>query len=605
MSRSCTTLLLLLTRQTPSLALPGTRHRDGSSDAANERLGRDGRRRALSASKTNSCDCDSFKGEKACPGDPNATRGSSLWAKADSDCFSQCCSESYVCNGGDNNAQSRDWQVFGTSLGGWLVLEPWITPSLFYQFMMARDGSHTGVPVEPGKELPLEAVANQTAVDMYTFCKILGPEKGNLQLRRHWKAWVQEEDIAAIAATGANTVRIPIGDWMYKPYEPFTGCTDGAMEELERALRLCDKYGLKVLLDLHAVKESQNGFDNSGRAMTMRWGHGFTGEPEFDHWNERAANWLGDFDLETFSYGELNETRYDRSLEVIRRIVVKYAHDSVIWGLTPVNEPWQYWPMSWIKRFYWDTYQLVQSKAPDWIFVIHDSFRRSPSLWRGFMRGCPNKAMDGHMYQAWSDSGPIEEFHSRACAAGEDIVNFEQETGFPLIIGEWSLATDNCAMWLNGFNDNLPGYPKTHCAMKPCAEPYMDDADYHQPGCPPDRHVPDYGPHGTGVSGPRFGLCEVGAGWGGLAREQQAVERLGLKQVHSFGQSAGWIFWNFRTELEPRWSFVTAYFAGWLGPPNVSLSFTNEDRRKELAAACDVKTCDVGGGRSVFWKSPR
>lgn len=25
----------------------------------------------------------------------------------------------------------------------------------------------------------------------------------------------------------------------------------------------------------------------------------------------------------------------------------------------------------------------------------------------------------------------------------------------PLIVGEWSLATDNCAMWLNGFNDNL------------------------------------------------------------------------------------------------------------------------------------------------------
>ena len=36
--------------------------------------------------------------------------------------------------------------------------------------------------------------------------------------------------------------------------------------------------------------------------------------------------------------------------------------------------------------------------------------------------------------------------------------------GVPVIVGEWSLATDNCAMWLNGFNDNTPGYPKETCA---------------------------------------------------------------------------------------------------------------------------------------------
>ena len=43
----------------------------------------------------------------------------------------------------------------------------------------------------------------------------------------------------------------------------------------------------------------------------------------------------------------------------------------------------------------------------------------------------------------------------------------------PVIIGEWILATDNCAMWLNGFNDNSPGYPKLPCKFIECAEPYM------------------------------------------------------------------------------------------------------------------------------------
>ncbi|KAL3895211.1 MAG: hypothetical protein SGPRY_013574, partial [Prymnesium sp.] len=57
----------------------------------------------------------------------------------------------------------------------------------------------------------------------------------------------------------------------------------------------------------------------------------------------------------------------------------------------------------------------------------------------------------------------------------------------PMIVGEWSLATDNCAMWLNGFNDNLPGYPKVSCGMVQCPPPYMG---FSQPGCPPDPSLP-------------------------------------------------------------------------------------------------------------------
>jgi glucan 1,3-beta-glucosidase len=26
-----------------------------------------------------------------------------------------------------------------------------------------------------------------------------------------------------------------------------------------------------------------------------------------------------------------------------------------------------------------------------------------------------------------------------------------EDAGMPVVVGEWSLATDNCAMWLNGW----------------------------------------------------------------------------------------------------------------------------------------------------------
>ncbi len=77
-------------------------------------------------------------------------------------------------------------------------------------------------------------------------------------------------DTADIAATGATHVRIPVGDWMFEPYDIYAveedgvRCTDGSREELDRVLGLCRKYGLKALPDMHAWIRSQNGLDNSG-----------------------------------------------------------------------------------------------------------------------------------------------------------------------------------------------------------------------------------------------------------------------------------------------------------------------------------------------------
>jgi glucan 1,3-beta-glucosidase len=50
-------------------------------------------------------------------------------------------------------------------------------------------------------------------------------------------------------------------------------------------------------------------------------------------------------------------------------------------------------------------------------------------------------------------------FYADACSQKSRIAAMEREFG-PVVVGEWSLATDNCAMWLNGFNDNLPGKEK-------------------------------------------------------------------------------------------------------------------------------------------------
>jgi glucan 1,3-beta-glucosidase len=143
-----------------------------------------------------------------------------------------------------------------------MVLEPWITPSLFYRFLGKTHSEGVGV-------------------DSYTFCEALGPVEGNAVLRAHWDSWVTEDHIKALADRQVEVVRLPIGDWTLTPYGPYVGCTDGATEKIEWFLDTCAKYGLKVLLDVHALKDSQNGFDNSGKASDLVW----TDETHFKHWS--------------------------------------------------------------------------------------------------------------------------------------------------------------------------------------------------------------------------------------------------------------------------------------------------------------------------------
>ena len=70
-------------------------------------------------------------------------------------------------------------QVRGVNLGGWLLLEPFISPSMFE----GLDGS---------------------IVDEYTFCQNQDRGEAEGRLRGHWESWVTEDDFRQIAAAGLS-----------------------------------------------------------------------------------------------------------------------------------------------------------------------------------------------------------------------------------------------------------------------------------------------------------------------------------------------------------------------------------------------------------------
>ncbi|HET8704713.1 MAG TPA: glucan 1,3-beta-glucosidase, partial [Pseudomonadales bacterium] len=106
-------------------------------------------------------------------------------------------------------------KVRGVNLGGWLVLEKWMTPSLF-------DGLN--------------------ATDETSWCAELG-ERASEKLKQHWNNFITKEDFAWLAKIGINAVRIPFGHWIFGendyPYHPAYGAArypfvKGGIEVLDR-----------------------------------------------------------------------------------------------------------------------------------------------------------------------------------------------------------------------------------------------------------------------------------------------------------------------------------------------------------------------------------
>ncbi|KAJ1678354.1 hypothetical protein EV182_004219, partial [Spiromyces aspiralis] len=266
--------------------------------------------------------------------------------------------------------------IRGVNIGGWLVIEPWIRPSLFQRF------------INQPKE--------KQAIDEWTYCEILGKSECYMYLKHHWDEWFTAGDIQHLASAGINHIRIPIGYWAFNTTdsEPYVS---GQTEYLEKAIRWAREYNLNVILDLHGVPGSQNGFDNSGRRGPIKW-----------------------------QESSLNIERTLKALEELTRIAAKYGDTVDI--IEYVNEPASWGlDMNEVVEFYNQAYQIVRNIMPNVDFMFHDSFLplndwhslRNPQ-WQ-------NTIIDTHIYHVFTreDITRTPDQHlQKAREDGENIANF-------------------------------------------------------------------------------------------------------------------------------------------------------------------------------------
>ena len=130
-------------------------------------------------------------------------------------------------------------KIYGVSLGGWLVTEPWITPSL-YENAVNNHNDNKSIPV-----------------DEYTLTSLLRDtmDNGSLYLQNHWDQFYNETDFQQISQLKLNLIRIPIGYWAFEllPNDPYI---QGQEKYLDLAIEWATKYNLFIQIGIHGLPGS-------------------------------------------------------------------------------------------------------------------------------------------------------------------------------------------------------------------------------------------------------------------------------------------------------------------------------------------------------------
>lgn len=295
--------------------------------------------------------------------------------------------------------------IKGVNLGNWLVLEKWMSPALFQ---------------------------GTTAEDEYYLPTQLSPEVYEARIKIHRSEYITERDFVTIKSMGMESVRIPVPYFIFGDRKPFIGC----IEELDKAFNWAEKYGLTILIDLHTVPLSQNGFDNGGISGVCKWAQ--------------------------------NPDEVEFALSVLERLAKRYGNRKGLFGIQPLNEPitenmWEtmdvqnrYAPvdtelakgsapitMKFLRQFYLDAYDRISAYMPkDKYVVIHDGFELME--WKDFMQEekYSNVILDTHQYlmvaEARGCSQTIEGYLKYIREELEPQIT-EMEKYFPVICGEWCL----------------------------------------------------------------------------------------------------------------------------------------------------------------------
>lgn len=294
-------------------------------------------------------------------------------------------------------------KIRGVNLGNWLVLEKWMQPELF---------------------------AGTGAEDEVWLNRRMDPEELKEKMKKHRDTFITEADFRFLKGQGINLLRIPVPYFIFGDCRPFQGC----IEYLDRAFEWAEAYGLQILIDLHTVPGSQNGYDNGGLTGVCKWCK--------------------------------NPQDVEFALQVLERLAQRYADREALFGIEVLNEPisWLvyvtapstgkaqdkeeakgsgYVPAAFLENFYTEAYKRLRRILPeDKTIVFHDGFRLR--RWGKFFRNAnmKNVLLDTHIYIFAMES--FVPFHFpwvyRLYVKSQQRLIARIKKDIPVVVGEWCIC---------------------------------------------------------------------------------------------------------------------------------------------------------------------
>lgn len=388
--------------------------------------------------------------------------------------------------------------IRGVNVGGWLNIEPFITPSFFENF-----GSRDGV------------------VDEWTLLSKLGPTKAKSTMEKHYSAFITKKTFADIRAAGMDHVRFPFGYWIVQNFGDEPYIPQISWRYLLRGIEYCRQNGLRVNLDLHGAPGSQNGWNHSGRQGVIGWLNG--------------------------TDGDLNA---QRTLDIHHKLSLffaqpRYRNIVTMYGL--VNEPRNV-ELDTVKVVAWTQKAITQIRADNIsaIIVFGDGFMGLDN-WQGELQNNENLLLDVHQYVIFNTEQISLKHRDKlnfACDAWtrQSLRSMDRATGFgPTMCGEWSQADTDCTQYINNVATGTR-WEGTFNTGNPSSSVLVPQCPLKSPQCSCDKANEDpknYSP-----------------------QYKKWLYQFAIAQMDSFEAGWGWFYWTWETEKATQWSYRRGLEAG-------------------------------------------
>jgi endoglucanase len=211
------------------------------------------------------------------------------------------------------DAKGRVVWLRGVNLGGWLVLEPWMSP------------------VDSSGTIKCDHSVRETLTTRF------GAETADSLLQTYQDHWITARDLDKIAAHGMNVIRIPF--W-YRNVQTEDGAwIPGGIKRLDWVVAEAWKRGIYSIIDFHGVPGGQSKGDSTGRKR------------------EKAEFWH-------------DEAHQRRTAEIWRKVAEHYKGNPAVAAYDLINEPAEAPSLGALWAAYDLLYREIRKVDPDHIITV-------------------------------------------------------------------------------------------------------------------------------------------------------------------------------------------------------------------------------------------